>query len=129
MMSATRYLRFGLLVLWLSVTAYAGSHLNTQLSGAVDGQDGLVSNGPPQQGSSSITSLISPTAVLPTGESNFPGNKQDGKGLSGGGDSKSMGPPLPPVLTPIPEPDVLLDLGMGLATFATLWTFRPRRSA
>ena len=126
MMSAPRYVRLGWLVLCLGITvsAYGGS--NRQQTAPGTEADGLGSNGNAiNHNTSSITSPINANSPLSEG---LPGSKFGGTSFSGGKDQKLMGPPLPPIENRIPEPAVLLDLGVGLAAFVTMWNFKVRRS-
>ncbi|MFZ0704538.1 MAG: hypothetical protein WAM71_02960 [Candidatus Korobacteraceae bacterium] len=132
-MRPSLYVRFGLLVICLSVaiSAYAGPVANLQLSGNGGERDALTSSGSPQAVSheaSSIASQINSTSSLSAGTPGLPGTKYGGNGLSTGGDLKPIRP-LPLVPSPIPEPGILLDLGMGLAAFVTIWSLKLRRSA
>jgi len=133
-MSTSLYVRFGLLVLFLSVavSSNAGSVATVQLTGNVGEQDPLLSNDSPQSVSqpNSIASQINSASSLSAGTPGLPGTKFGGGGLSNGGDLKPINslPPTPRP-TPIPEPGILLDLGMGLAAFVTIWKLKLRRSA
>jgi len=136
MKGAPRYLRFGLLVVCLSLTvsAYANSRGKAEQTDTGGEKDGLLprgSAGDVSHDSSSLASAANLNRTLLTGTAGAPGSKFAGKGqgFSGGGDLKPINPPLPPVENAIPEPGILLDLGMGLAAFATLWNFKMRRAA
>ena len=130
-MSAPRYMLLALLVLCLSITvsAYAGPSAGTQPAGAQGEQDSLISNGAAHDAmnhsSSSITSPI--YSPLSDDQPGLPGSKNGGLGLSGDEDHRYLGPPTR-TLNSVPEPDVLLDLGLGLTAFVTLLKFRVRRS-
>ncbi len=105
-MRASPYLLIALLAVCstISISAYANPNIPAQPASSVSQP-------------SSTSSLSSP-----------PRGNQNGKGFSGGGNLKPVEPPLPPVPSQIPEPDIFLDLGLGLGAFATIWSFRMRRS-
>ena len=134
-MGPSLYVRFGLLVICLSIaiSAYGGPVANLQPSGNGGEKDPLTSRGSPQgvgHEAGSIASQINSTSSLLAGTPGLPGTKYGGDGLSNGGDLKPIHSlPPTPMPTPIPEPGILLDLGMGLAAFVTIWKLKLRRSA